>query len=166
MLSTPSTTLVKTIDWPNDEKIFTLRSKNCLIDDERLQEHIYKFFSKENCIVRPVSLRIFNIGWMFYGGRRFMSHADLFRNQPESFYKTALMLNLLEAFWKKDQIMIIFRMFLPYLIYLSLSISFYYYGLLGRSDEAKEETLVEMPIFITGVCMLVFWFYIMINEVL
>ena len=61
-----------------------------------------------------------------------MQLAELFGGQSESFYKTEMMTNLLQEFWKKDKKMIIWRQFLPFVLYLTVSTFQYFYGLKER----------------------------------
>ena len=75
-----------------------------------------------------------------------MSLSEMFGGQRESFYKSALMTNLLEEFWKKDQRKIIYRQFIPFLFYLTLSMSYYYYGLMNR-DFVNEKEAIESGIW-------------------
>ena len=73
-----STSEVEQIQWPKDQSVFTFRAQNCITSASELQKRIFARFNESECSSRPITFRVFNIKWMFYGGKNFMSLAELF----------------------------------------------------------------------------------------
>ena len=131
-IESKSTRLVNVLNWPRDMSLLTYRSNSCIPikeDIERLVE------DEENCGVQAVKIRRMNIDWLLRDKKNIVGLAGAFEGQPDNFYATEFVNNILEEFWRSNQKKIIRRQFVPYLCYLLTSVFFMSMALRERDPD-------------------------------
>ena len=101
-----------------------------------------------------------DIGWLFSCGKTFLHFAEALNDQDrDAVNDTDFVKYILDVFWKKYQIKIVLRIFLPYILYAILT--FVYLVEIINNDAYKER---DARMIVIGLIICVLLAYMLLTE--
>ena len=111
----------------------------------------------EGSLLKTVTAKVLNIGWMFKNCSNFLQLAPMLKGQPDQLYETEFIKFIFEEFWDEEQTRIIKWQLTPYLLYLVVSLLNFNMILKPRADEEAEE--YDWLNYSAGIINLLLWAY-------
>ena len=83
----------------------------------------------ERCIETAVDVHVFDLRWFFNDRKNFVALSQLLNEMPNSFYESMFLGCLLDQFWDSCQWSIARGQFIPYLVFIFVTIQHMYWDL-------------------------------------
>ncbi len=102
--------------------------------------------------------------WFFANKRNFVSFSEQLRERPTKVYNSLLVDILLTQNWEAKQYEMIYRQFLPFMIFAALSVIQFVYMLGGHDETDDTETAQDWQNLLLCIPIFILWCYLVNNE--
>lgn len=147
--------------WPKDLGYITFRSNSVSLNRDEVKAEVEKRGASNVTLLRTVTAKVLDIGWMFNRCHNFLQIAVALQDQPDQFYKTELVKYIFDEFWEQEQRRIILWQLVPFFAYLVVSLV--NFGIICEPREADIEHNT-LPVYVSCGVHLALWIYLFWAE--